>query len=641
MFSLTPRGWWEEGGDRAKDLFAEVDRIDDENQDREQAIYDAYALVNDTGVFAHMSDVADILLAHNEMSHNVVSTAVDALVAEVTQSVVRPMAITIGGTFDQRKKAEKMTQYFEAQWDLHGIHGIMCQAVRDNIICGMGIVRVGHANVMDPKNDRPVVERIFPGNFLIDDSGSVDVMPREFYVRRLVPRHHLAALFPDFRDEIMSAANATHVFWANPNRRHTHVEVIEAYHLASAPGRKDGRRVLAIRGHVLVDEEYDREDTCYKVIRGLPAAMGFWGEMLAMRARPAQQELNKLLVRVQESMHLISVPRVFVPRQGQIVSGHLTNDIGILIEYDGPTPPTFHVPQAAPNELYNHIDRLEQWIYKELGVSELSAVSQKPSGLSSGAALRTYSDVQTRRFINYVRGYERCCEEVARELALVNMDIAKKHSGHRVSTYYKRRYESFKWSELSLDPERFVIRIFSASALPNTPAGRLQALQEMVKAGVIDQQTFIKMADVPDLESVRRLLLAGDELLEELLERMVSDEDFYEPPDPGMDLNKAKVMATLAYYRGKLDEVPEERLAKLIQFVDECGAIEEMALAAVPPMPPEGDMLGAANAMAMQAPPMAGVPQLMPPEVSPELMGDLGAGMPTVPGGTDAPFQNI
>lgn len=630
--------------DLASALYKEVDRVYDETSEREQRIYDACALYGDMSLFSGMGYSEDILFEDTRMRHNVIATAVDALTAEVTQSTVRPMAITIGGTFDQRKKAEKLTQYFESQWDLLNIHEVFRTATRDSIVCGLGVVRVGHANEVDAKNDRPVVERIFPANLLMDDFGSSDVMPREFFIRRTPAKEQMVALFPDAEEEIMSSENRRSVFWAHPEKVETHCEVIEAFHLASAPGRKDGRRTLAVRGKVLVDERHERwrvEDTPYKIIRGVPGMVGYWGEQLVMRAAPAQDELNKLLRRIQDAMHLISVPRIFVNRQAEILDGHLTNDVGIVVEYDGNTPPIFHAPQSMSNDVFQHVQMLEQWVYKEMGISELSAVSAKPSGLDSGAALRTYSDVQTRRWINFVRSYERANEEVARELVRVETDIAKGYPGHQVSAFYKDRYESFKWREIELDPERFAVRIFSASALPNTPAGRLQALEEMVKTGVIDRQTFIKLADIPDLQSVRRLVLAGDELLEQMFSRMLEEDKFYEPPDPGLDLNKAVVLATMSAYRGILDGAPEDRVEKLFQFVDECNA---MLQAAQEPVIPE-EPAGVTNQAAMMAPPLEGVPQApgMDAEMAEMLGGaeNLGAGQVTQPQGEAAPFGNL
>lgn len=639
---MHQKQWWQAEKVEAKDLFTEVDRVYDDTSAREQRIFDACAAYGDISVFNNMQDVEDILFDDARMSHNVIATAIDALTAEITQSTVRPMTVTVGGTYDDRKKAEKLTQYVEARWDLLGVHDVLRACVRDSLVTGLGVCRVTHANELDPKNDQPALNRVFPANFLMDDFGSADAMPREFYCRQTPTRHYAADIFPEFRKQIMEAPNRREVFWAHPDRADNHVELIEAFHLASGPGKKDGKRVIAVRDQILVEEEHslwNHWETPYKLIRGIPPIAGYWGEPLVMRAVPAQTELNKLLLRIQEAMHLISVPRVFVRRQSQIISSHLVNDIGAVIEHDG-EPPVFHVPQSMSNDVFQHVDRLEQIIYRNLGISELSAVSAKPSGLDSGAALRTYSDVQTRRWINYVRAYERSCEELAREFIRIETDIAEKNPSHQVSTYHKnRKYDNVKWSEINLDPDRFAVRIYSASALPNTPAGKLQALEEMVKTGVIDKSTFIKMADVPDLEAVRNLYLAGDELLEEMFSRMLTEDAFYEPPDPGMDLEKATVLATLSAYRGILDGAPESRIEKLFQFADECKATMEAA------MPPPEVPLGAQNAAAMAPPPMEGVPQVpgLDPAIAEQLnpAAQAAAGMVTAPEGTAAPFENV
>lgn len=609
----TDRRWWKKTGDRemAETISSEVDRIDRETVDRQQVILEAMALYGDIGAWPGAAGVSRVLPSSRRIAHNVIATGVDALNAEVTQSVPRPMAVTIGGTYKQQRRARMLTRYWEAKFDQTDAHMLGRQAVRDSILGGLGILRAFRNNPEDPENDEVCVERVFPGHFLIDDRSAIDVLPRQCYIRRYVDRALLQELWPDRKEELENARTPDQRYWFSHDNDSDMVEVIEAYHLASRGGATDGRHVMAAGDTVLVSEEYTRTRFPLAFVRPVAPQRGFWGESLVRRAAPAQFELNKLLRRVQESMHLHAIPRVFVNRQSGIVEGHMQNDIGIMVEYDGNVP-VFLTPQSMPNEVYAHLERLEQWVYKEIGVSELSANSRKPPGLDSGAALRTYNDVQSRRFINLQRSYERMNEDLAREMALLEMAIAKEDPKRTVGTANGRKVDEVKWKDIELDEDRFHVRVFSSSALPNTPAGKLQALEEMVKAGVIDQKTFIRLADVPDLESVRDLVVAPEELLKDLFEGFL-DGKKYMTPEPHMNLMLGRQLATLMWQEATLSGASDEDTGKLVKWITDSLDLQQRVhdMAAAEAAEEQAAQAAQAAQMGMPTPPLPAGPEML------------------------------
>lgn len=572
------RRWWKQRKslEVSSRIYDEVKRIDTDSTDIQNMILESCALYGDLSSWPQGVGISRVLPAARRISHNVIANAVDALVSEVTQTQPRPMAITVGGSYRERKRAEKLTKYWEAKFDECNVHEIGRQCVRDSILCGIGIIRPYRENPLQPSNDRTRVERIFPGHFLIDDRGSIDVMPRECYVRRFIDRAYLSELFPRYRNEIEGAKPPDSTYWFGHSQESDVVEVIECWHLASLPGSGDGLHVIAIENRVLFKEIYDRDRFPMAFVRPVPPQRGFRGESLVRRAAPAQLELNKLLRRIQESMHLHAVPRVFLQRQAGVVKAHMQNDVGAIVEYDG-NPPIFLTPASMGKDVYQHIQTLERWIYKEMGVSELSANSVKPAGLDSGAALRTYNDVQSRRWINLERSYETMHVELARELVHLEQEIAKEFPKHEVTYEVKRGIKKTYWKDIHLDHQRYRTRVFSASALPNTPAGKLQALEEMVKVGIIDQQTFIMLADVPDLEAVRDLKVAPRELLEERFDSMLEGGE-YTDPEPYMDLQLGIELASVMIQRAELQGAKEHDVEKLRTWIGEAIALPKRAM---------------------------------------------------------------
>lgn len=566
--------WWKNGipsEERAKLIFEEVDRIEMKNSERLQLILDCNALYG--GPDSSLG-IARILPRGRRISHNVIAPATDALVAEVTQGIPRPMAVSVGGDFRQRSKCRLLTKYWEAKFEATDTHFKARQAVRDGVVSGLGLLLPYRENPADPANDRVNVERIHPANYIVDDSNCVDVAPREHYVRRAVDRDWLIEKFPKFEREIEQARRPLlqNILYADPLS--DKVEVIQGWHLASGPGKKDGIHFLAVNSTVLAAVPYSRTVWPGCTVTAIPAQTGFFGDSLVARAAPAQMELNKLLRRIQEAMHLMAVPRVFVQRQGRGLDSHFNNQIGIWVEYEG-APPMFLTPSSMPRDVYEHVRLLEEWVYKEMGISELSAVSKKPPGLDSGAALRTYNDVQSRRWINLERSYERMMVELAREIVYLEKEIAKDNPEHRVYVEGRKYVKEEKWSDFDLPEDRYQIRVYSSSALPNTPAGKLQALEELVKTQVIDQKTFLRLADIPDFESVREMEVAPEEALDELIDSYLDGKE-YAPPEPLSISAESRAHVALRLAQAELQGADEEDLDKLRQWIEDSYVVEAL-----------------------------------------------------------------
>lgn len=594
MIYTEQRTWWLEDPEQlAAAVRAAARLIDEETVDRQQRIMDAIGLYG-----AHsgtrFATAAGALPQDARISHNVVANAVDTLVAEVSQSPPRPMALSVGGSYLDQVRCKRMTQFWDAQFRLNDVHSLALQAIRDGIVCGLGCLRVY------AEEARVYYERIHPLSILVDDRHAVDVLPRSLYLRRSMDRQYLVHLYPEHAEAIRGAPTPEFSYWIFDEgvaaRMVDLVEVWEAWHLPSGAVAKDGRHAIVIGEAVILDEPWTRESYPLAFVRPVLPVRGFWGEMLVERAKGAQWELNKLLRRLQDAMHLAAVPRIFVQRSAGIVKTHLTNQVGTVVEYDG-NPPVFLTPPSMSAEVYAHIDRLTQWIYDEMGVSRLSAESMKPAGINSGRAIRLFREISSRRHINTSRAYEQLYVDLAHESARLERALAEQDPNREVVFERGKLLERIPWREIDLDEDSFRIGVFPASALPTTPGAKLEVLQEMVRDGMLDPKTMLRLADMPDVEAARDLVVAPEELLEQVLDRML-EEGEYTPPEPYMDLAAAKRLSALKVMRAQLHGAPEDRLELLRMFWLEATDLLAQAQAAVaplpsPPIPPPGGPPGA------------------------------------------------
>ena len=103
----------------------------------------------------------------------------------------------------------------------------------------------------------------------------------------------------------------------------------------------------------------------------------------------------------------------------------------------------------------------------------MQATSQKPEGLDSGAAIRSYDDIATDRFASISKKYDNVFIELAYQITDVAKDIAKKYgSPNRLPK--QRRHERNRHSgdeALGRSVRNQVLhRKFTAAP----PAGRIQ-----------------------------------------------------------------------------------------------------------------------------------------------------------------------
>lgn len=620
------RWWLEDDEHLAGAVCAAAKRVDDGTTARQQTILDAYCLYGEETALS--TGVARALPVWERVSHNVLANACDALVSEVTQTLPKPMFTTVGGSWDQHRQAKKLTRWWDAKSDEARMRELVPQIVRDACIAGLGALRP-----FIEGGDCVAFERVHPINVLVDDQACLDSPPRTLYLRHFYDRAYLAALYPEHAETIERAADPGPRFRYAYDSSRDAVMVVEAWHLPSGDADDegedtDGLYVLALEEVVLEVEEYRRKRFPVAFMRAIPPTRGFWGEAPLMRAAPSQLELNTLLRRVQDSMDLHSVPRTFVPN-GSINTTKLNNDIGVVVEYTGAQPPVFMAPPAMSPDVWQHIDRLSAWIYEEFGVSRMSATAEKPEGVTAAVAMRALNNEQSRRFVNTERAAEQLVVDAAVEAVHLERLLAKDEPGRDVPYDTRRRLDRVPWSEIDLPDDVLRCRVMPASALPRTPAGRLQALEEMLQRGSIDYEEFLRQQDNPDFEASRDELTAPEEHLRWRLDQMLDGDD-YVGPRPHDDPARAVKLVTVTMLKAELDGCPDQRLANFRKWLGDFNAMQlrlaqqiaaqQAAIAPPMPMAPPGGPPGAPEPGMVPPGPAMGPPAPAGPPAPPAMM---------------------
>lgn len=614
--------WWRESDDPHARVVPLVRRIRDEQAGRLDGLTRAARLFGDTPLLGLTPGTWNktAVQGFGRLSLNIVRAIVTTAHADLVQGPApRPMFVTSGGDYEIQRRAQGMTKavagvFYATKFDATA-RGVALHSGN----FGEGIVKVF------AEHGRVKVERVFPWELWVDEADGYAGDPRSMYQVKWIDRSVLQELYPKHEEAIEqnTSPDLDAALTLSRDRFSDQVLVIEAWHLPSGPDADDGRHVICVEGATLLDEEWDDDSFPFVRLSWSQPLAGYWSAGLADELIGIQYEINSTIEKIRKALALCAVPRVFLERSSKIVSGHLSNQPGEIVHYTG-TPPIFDVARAVSPELVQHLDRLWGRAFQLTGVSEMNASSMKPAGLSSGRALRVYADLQSKRFAAWGKAWQDFYVNVAEQVVKLMKRLAEDDPDIEV-VYHdekRRRIERIRWTDVDLERDAYVLQAFPVSALPSTPAGRLAALEEMVNGGLIDQATFKRLADFPDLEAEMALEAAPQDLIEQALERMLyDDEPAFFAPEPFFDLQLCLSLGAKHYMHAKLQGVPEDRLELVRRFLVATQALLQ------PPAPP-GPAPG--------APPDAGPmpPGAMPPDAGAPMPP--GAG-PPMPPGADAP----
>ena len=121
----------------------------------------------------------------------------------------------------------------------------------------------------------------------------------------------------------------------------------------------------------------------------------------------------------------------------------------------------------------------------------------------------------------------------------------------------------------------------ASSSLPNTPAGRRQAVESMFEVGFITKEQALELMQLPDVEAVLSRETARVELPLMQLESIIED-GIIIPPIPYQPLPETLATAQATFMRAMIDDLPSDRLDLLAQFIDAVqGLIDDAKQAAM------------------------------------------------------------
>lgn len=550
------------------------------------------------------------------LPYNVCRSATDTLTSKVSKHRPLPTVLTKRGNWKNQKRAKKMTQFvegefyrqkfFEEHWP---------DLIRDALIFGRGLAKIY------TDGEDVCTERAHCWEVHVDPVDAHYGKPRNLYHVRSVDRGVAISTWArtesggtsrTLRDAIEQAGrfDVLHDEEARANSTVDRVDVIEAWHLPSRKGAKDGRHVVVVQGATLVDEPWEYDYFPFVMLVYSRPLHGFFGYGLVEQLEGYQYEIN-LAAEKSSEQHRLSGVMIMVPDNGRIHEQQIRN--GITTCYHRPGG----VPQVNQLDLVNEHMRqrpreLTQDALNDAGLSQMSVQSEKPAGVTAAIALQTLDDIETERFMTFGRHTHYVCVEVARRYIDCAKQIANDYGDLAVSVPMKGGLLDLRWKDIELDDVE--LKVFNSSLLKDQPAARLEQLKDLFNTGLLGRGEFLRYLDAPDMQAELDLETADMLVVDEMLEKMLDAEEeegesAFMAPSAYQNLDWAGKRAQQTYNRALLDGAPEYNLELLRRFIKQVD-VEKQKLA--PPAPPPGAPMGPGAAPPAPPPPPTAIPGELP-----------------------------
>lgn len=625
---------------------------------RRRALLDALWEAVYRDVPQHMSDAdaGTVALRTKRARQNIAKSMVDTVTARVSKRRPMPVISADDAGFAEKLFARRASRVLRRKMGQSIVERLRPLIARDGIIRGSGVAKA-YRNGGDVS-----VERVPRRELIVDPVEAQYGTPRTLAQVKRMDRAVLLGMFPECEAQIRDAARASYDEWRlyfEESSDVDHVDTLEAWHLPSVAGGKDGRHVICVRGGPpLLDEPWDRPRFPFSFFHWEPPIDGFWGTGLIESLAPIQQEVNTLLEKMGEGIIAQMALKVLLQRGAGIEKQHLLAGHPVVVEYDG-APPTWMAPTPFSVAVLNYLQWRIQQGYELSGISQASASSKSPLGnQASGKALDTMYDLESDRFADKELGYAMFAVDLGTAILDEARALAK---DTEVETAKKAAWiREIDWDKVEVDGGSYHVISEPINFLTDTRAGKLSQVKEMAQSGILsDPMETLALFDEPDIARANRHLLGPYRMLERWCESLADVDVELESLTPTPLMVAHGPLATRmcegelcnVIAEGADDDVQARYRWALLMLDEETKRLSEPPQGSIPPpgpdagaggpMPP-GAMPGGMPPAGMPGAPMdpaaaapGAMPMPPPANLDPMagLTAQLAAGMPGAPQG--------
>lgn len=405
----------------------------------------------------------------SSIQENVIASCIETLTSKIASQKVRPFFNTVNGTFKEMQVARQAQTFFDQLYEENNVNNVITNAFKSGCIFDKGIVKI---------SDEGITNRL-PWNIYVD--------PREVSYNQITM---VAERLPKTPGRLLKIKYGIEK-GVDFNLDYT---VYEYYDVL------EHKKAIYVRELDLVKvSEYTPNIIPYLFIYYTDPVKGNTSQSVVDQLYGVQMQIDEILSVIKDSVQMNPGMTLLVPRSSNIKTNMLSNRTGQIIQYDpipGQTasPITYATSDIISAQFIQLLDKLKNDAYEIVGISQLSATSQKPEGLNSGVALSTMEDIESDRFEvqlnNVIRLYvdvaKACLDIFPPDEDILPMDITR---------------ANIKWADIVEARNNMKIQFSAAQSLSKDPSEKLKQLTALAQAGIIPQSHIASLMELPDLQS--------------------------------------------------------------------------------------------------------------------------------------------
>jgi len=401
---------------------------------------------------------------------NVIKSCIDTLTSKIAQSKVRPFFNTQNGTFKDIQTVKQAQAFFDLYYDAQNVNKKVSEMFRDACIFDMGVIYIDEVK----KN----IEKVFPWQVFVRPAEvTYGKLTRVYYERKDYPTTLLD-------DELINKAQI-----ANDDYCTFGVYYDTFNHI----------KAELINGVVVRKSVYAPNKLPFIFLHYCSPIVGNTSQSIVDMLNSIQLEIDNLMMKIKDASQLNPALTFWVPKGSSVKVSQLNNRVGQVAEYNATpnmtgSPVTVATPPFIDGQYMNLINELKQSAYELVGISQLSAMSTKPTGLNSGVALSTMENIESDRFETQLNQVIRAYVDIAKTCIEVfpEEDTILPEDNQRLS---------IKWKDIVEESNRMVVQFSAADSLSKDPSTKLQQLQMLAQTGIIPTTRIAQFMELPDIQS--------------------------------------------------------------------------------------------------------------------------------------------
>jgi len=403
----------------------------------------------------------------SSIQENVIASCIETLCSKIASQKVRPFFNTVNGTFKEMQIARQAQTYFDQIYDEKDVNKTITNAFKSACIFDKGVIKI----------TKDEISTRLPWNVYVD--------PKEVSYKKIT---YIAEKLPKTPGRLLYTKYGIKDDFNLDYTVYEYYDIIE-----------HTKAIYVEELNKVITEKWEPEVIPYLFMYYSDPIKGNTSQSVVDQLYGIQMQIDDILSVIKDSVQMNPGMTLFVPRTANIKTNMLSNRTGQIIQYDpipnqSASPITYATSDIISAQFIQLLDKLKNDAYEIVGISQLSATSQKPEGLNSGVALSTMEDIESDRFETQLNSVIRMYIDVAKacmDIFPPDEDILPQGTNRA----------NIKWSDIIEARDNLKIQFSAANSLSKDPSEKLKQLVALADAGVVPQSHIASLMELPDLQS--------------------------------------------------------------------------------------------------------------------------------------------